>query len=106
MVKVNKVVIDYLVNNGFDTFFFVTGGAITPTIDYIGTKEGVRYFCFQHEQSAAMAAEAYYRSSGRVGVVLTTSGPGAQNLMNGLCGCWFDSVPCLFITGQVSTYES
>ena len=106
MVKVNKAVIDYLVNNGLDTFFFVTGGAITPTIDYIGTKEGVRYFCFQHEQSAAMAAEAYYRSSGRVGVVLTTSGPGAQNLMNGLCGCWFESVPCVFITGQVSTYES
>ena len=106
MVKVNKAVIDYLVNNGLDTFFFVTGGAITPTIDYIGTKEGVRYFCFQHEQSAAMAAEAYYRSSGRVGVVLTTSGPGAQNLMNGLCGCWFESVPCVFITGQVSTYEA
>ena len=106
MVKVSKAVIDYLVNNGLDTFFFVTGGAITPTIDYIGTKEGVRYFCFQHEQSAAMAAEAYYRSSGRVGVVLTTSGPGAQNLMNGLCGCWFESVPCVFITGQVSTYES
>jgi len=106
MVKVNKVIIDYLVNNGLDTFFFVTGGAITPIVDYIGTKEGVRYFCFQHEQSAAMAAEAYYRSSGRVGVVLTTSGPGAQNLMNGLCGCWFESVPCLFITGQVSTNES
>tara|TARA_R110000824_G_scaffold41627_9_gene123650 strand:- start:1174 stop:2967 length:1794 start_codon:yes stop_codon:yes gene_type:complete len=106
MVKVNKVIIDYLVNNGLDTFFFVTGGAIAPTVDYIGTKEGIRYFCFQHEQSAAMAAEAYYRSSGRVGVVLTTSGPGAQNLMNGLCGCWFESVPCLFITGQVSTNES
>ena len=105
MVKVNKAVIDYLVNNGLDTFFFVTGGAIAPTIDYIGTKEGIRYYCFQHEQSAAMAAEAYYRSSGRVAVVLTTSGPGAQNLMNGLCGCWFESIPCLFITGQVSTNE-
>ena len=102
----NKVIIDYLVNNGFDTFFFVTGGAIAPTIDYIGTKEGVRYFCFQHEQSAAMAAESYYRTSGEIGVVLTTSGPGAQNLMNGLCGCWFESVPCLFLTGQVSTNES
>jgi acetolactate synthase-1/2/3 large subunit len=104
--KVSKVTIDYLVNNGIDRFFFVTGGAIAPTIDYIGTKEGVEYYCFQHEQSAAMAAEAYYRVSGKIGAVLTTSGPGAQNLMNGLCGCWFESVPCLFITGQVSTNES
>lgn len=106
MVRISKVIIDYLVNNGIDRFFFVTGGAITPTIDYIGTKTGIEYYCFQHEQSAAMAAEAYYRVSGKVGVVLTTSGPGAQNLMNGLCGCWFESVPCLFITGQVSTNES
>ena len=106
MERVSKVIIDHLVNNGIDRFFFVTGGAITPTIDYIGTKKGVEYYCFQHEQSAAMAAEAYYRVSGKIGAVLTTSGPGAQNLMNGLCGCWFESVPCLFITGQVSTNES
>ena len=104
--KVSKVIIEYLVNNGIDRFFFVTGGAIAPTIDYIGTKKGIEYYCFQHEQSAAMAAEAYYRVSGKIGAVLTTSGPGAQNLVNGVCGCWFESVPCLFITGQVSTNES
>ena len=104
--KVSKVIIEYLVNNGIDRFFFVTGGAIAPTIDYIGTKKGIEYYCFQHEQSAAMAAEAYYRVSGKVGAVLTTSGPGAQNLVNGVCGCWFESIPCLFITGQVSTNES
>ena len=101
-----KVLVDYLANNGFDTFFLVTGGAIAPTVDYIGTKKGIQYFCFQHEQSAAMAAEAYYRATGKVVVVLSTSGPGAQNLLNGLCGCWFESIPCIFITGQVSTYES
>jgi len=104
--KVLEYLIDTLVHNGIDTYFLVTGGAIVPTIDYIGTKPGIKYFCFQHEQSAAMAAEAYYRTSGKLGVVLSTSGPGAQNLLNGICGCWYESIPCLFITGQVSTYES
>ena len=45
--KVSKVIIEYLVNNGIDRFFFVTGGAIAPTIDYIGTKKGIEYYCFQ-----------------------------------------------------------
>ena len=104
--KILEYLIDTLVYNGIDTYFLVTGGAIVPTVDYIGTKPEVKYFCFQHEQSAAMAAEAYYRTSGKLGVVLSTSGPGAQNLLNGMCGCWYESIPCLFITGQVSTYES
>jgi acetolactate synthase-1/2/3 large subunit len=104
--KVLEYLIDTLVDNGIDTYFLVTGGAIVPTVDYIGTKPEAKYFCFQHEQSAAMAAEAYYRTTGKLGVVLSTSGPGAQNLLNGICGCWYESIPCLFITGQVSTYES
>lgn len=104
--KVSDYLVDCLYNNEIDTYFLVTGGAIIPTVDAIGRKDGVKYFCFQHEQSAAMAAEAYYRSSGKLGVVLSTSGPGAQNLLNGICGCWYESIPCLFITGQVSTYES
>lgn len=104
--KISEYLIDCLYQNGIDTYFLVTGGAIVPTVDVIGRKEGIKYYCFQHEQSAAMAAEAYYRTSGKMGVVLSTSGPGAQNLLNGICGCWYESIPCLFITGQVSTYES
>lgn len=104
--KVLEYIIDYLVENNINTFFLVTGGAIVPTVDYIGTKKGAKYYCFQHEQSAAMAAEAFYRTTNKLGVVLSTSGPGAQNLLNGICGCWYESIPCLFITGQVSTYES
>ena len=107
---INKKVLEYLIDNlsynNIDTYFLVTGGAIVPTIDYIGTNPNTKYFCFQHEQSAAMAAESYYRTTGKLGVVLSTSGPGAQNLLNGICGCWYESIPCLFITGQVSTYES
>jgi len=105
-VKVLEYLIDTLVDNGVDTFFLVTGGAIVPTVDYIGRKPNVKYYCFQHEQSAAMAAEGYYRTSGKIAAVLSTSGPGAQNLLNGICGCWYESIPCIFITGQVSTYET
>lgn len=105
-VKSLEYVIDTLVDNGVNTFFLVTGGAIVPTVDYIGRKPGVKYYCFQHEQSAAMAAEGYYRTSNKLGAVLSTSGPGAQNLLNGICGCWYESIPCIFITGQVSTYEN
>ena len=104
--KVLEHLIDHLIDQEINTFFLVTGGAIVPTIDYIGRKEGAEYYCFQHEQSAAMAAEGYYRTTGKIGAVLSTSGPGAQNLLNGLCGCWYESIPCVFITGQVSTYES
>ncbi len=105
-VKTLEYIIDTLVDNGVDTFFLVTGGAIVPTVDYLGRKPGIKYYCFQHEQSAAMAAEGYYRTSGKVATVLSTSGPGAQNLLNGICGCWYESIPCVFITGQVSTYET
>ena len=98
--------IDLLIENNIDTFFLVTGGAIVPTIDYIGQHPKAKYYCFQHEQAAAMAAEGYFRTTDKIGAVLTTSGPGAQNLLNGVCGCWYESIPCIFITGQVSTYES
>lgn len=106
MKKTLEYLIDVLVYNNIDTFFLVTGGAIAPIVDYVGTHPNTKYYCFQHEQSAAMAAEAYFRVSGKLGVVLSTSGPGVQNLLNGLCGCWYESIPCLFITGQVSTFES
>jgi len=105
-MKVNEYIINYLINRELDTFFLVTGGAIVPIIDAIGNHPKAKYYCFQHEQSAAMAAESFYRTSGKMGVVLSTSGPGAQNLMNGICGCWYESIPCLFITGQVNTQES
>ena len=104
--KVLEYLVDCLIYNNIDTFFLVTGGAIVPTVDYIGQHPKAKYYCFQHEQSAAMAAESYFRTTGKLGVVLSTSGPGAQNLLNGICGCWYESIPCLFITGQVSTYES
>lgn len=102
---VDKLV-DELANHGIDTYFVLTGGAIVPFVDAVGRSSRTTYYCFQHEQSAAMAAEGYYRSCGKVGVVLVTSGPGVQNILNGVCGCWYDSIPALFISGQVNYSES
>jgi acetolactate synthase-1/2/3 large subunit len=98
-------IIETLYLNGIDTYFVITGGAIVPFINAIARNPKVKYYCFQHEQSAAMAAEGYYRSSGKTACVVVTSGPGVQNLLNGVCGCWYDSVPAFFISGQVNTKE-
>jgi acetolactate synthase-1/2/3 large subunit len=106
MPLIVESLIDQLAEHNIDTYFLVTGGAIAPFVDAVGQSSRVKYYCFQHEQAAAMAAEGYYRASGKIGAVLVTSGPGAQNLINGICGCWFDSIPCLFITGQVNVKES
>jgi len=98
-------IIETLYLNGIDTYFVITGGAIVPFINAIAGNPKVKYYCFQHEQSAAMAAEGYYRASGKTAGVVVTSGPGVQNILNGVCGCWYDSVPAFFISGQVNTKE-
>ncbi len=98
-------IIETLYLNGIDTYFVITGGAIVPFINAIARNPKLKYYCFQHEQSAAMAAEGYYRASGKTAAVVVTSGPGVQNILNGVCGCWYDSVPAFFISGQVNTKE-
>jgi len=100
-----EYIIETLYINGIDTYFVVTGGSIVPFINAVALNPKVKYYCFQHEQSAAMAAEGYYRSCGKVACVCVTSGPGVQNILNGVCGCWYDSIPAFFITGQVNTKE-
>ena len=105
-MNVSEKLVAELLRLGFTDYFLVTGGAIAPFVDAVGKNQNVAYYCFQHEQAAAMAAEGYYRASGKPAVVLVTSGPGVQNLLNGVCGCWYDSIPCLFISGQVNTKES
>ena len=89
-------VCDYLVElmyiNGIDVYFTVTGGSIVPFLDSVAKHRTARYYCFQHEQAAAMAAEGYFRATGKVAAVCVTSGPGVQNIFNGVCGCWYDSV--------------
>lgn len=104
-MNVCDYIIESLYLNNIDTYFIITGGAIVPFIDKLSKNKKISYYCFQHEQSASMAAEGYYRSCGKIAAVCVTSGPGVQNILNGVCGCWYDSIPAFYISGQVNTSE-
>lgn len=93
---------EFLVQRGISEVFLLTGGAATFLVDALGRHPKIDYRCFQHEQAAAMAGDAVWRVSGKVGTVMATSGPGATNLVTGICCNWFDSIPALYITGQVN----
>jgi acetolactate synthase-1/2/3 large subunit len=101
-VRAVDAIIECLKAEGVDTVFGIPGGANLPTYDalYDG---GVRHVLCRHEQGAGHAAEGYAKASGRVGVALATSGPGATNLVTPIADAVMDSVPTVFITGQVRT---
>ena len=97
---------DFIAQRCCGTAYLVTGGACAFIVDAIGRNPSTDYICFQHEQSAAMAADAVWRTTGKIGVTVATSGPGATNLITGIACSWFDSIPSLHITGQVNQSES
>lgn len=104
-MKLSDYVVDFLVKEGVSHVFELSGGAITHLLDSMYIRNDMQCISVHHEQAAAFAAEAYARVNGNLGVAMATSGPGALNLVTGIGSCYFDSVPCLFITGQVNTYE-
>ncbi|HCK78613.1 MAG TPA: acetolactate synthase large subunit, partial [Actinobacteria bacterium] len=89
---------------GVDTVFGIPGGAVLPAYDPLMDSEQVRHILVRHEQAAGHAAEGYAMASGRVGVCMATSGPGATNLVTPLADAYMDSVPIVAITGQVPSY--
>ncbi len=95
----------YLEYKGVDHVFELIGGMITHIIDAIDTETNIKIISCHHEQSSGFAAEGYARVKGIPGVALATSGPGATNLITSIGSCYFDSIPTIFITGQVNTYE-
>ena len=104
-MKVSDYIINFLVSENITHVFEICGGAITHLLDSLHKRKDIVTLSMHHEQAAAFAAEGYSRVSGNIGVAMATSGPGATNLITGIGSCFFDSVPCLFITGQVNTYE-
>ncbi|OBR65727.1 acetolactate synthase [Paenibacillus oryzae] len=104
-MKLSDYVIDFISKQGVAHIFELTGGAIVHLLDSTYDRKDIACVSVHHEQSAAFAAEGYSRINGKLGVAMGTSGPGALNLLTGVGSCYFDSVPCLFITGQVNTYE-
>lgn len=104
-MKLSDYIVQFLKNNGVTIIFGYQGGAITHFVDSIYKEEGIKFISAYHEQGAAFAAEGYARVSGNIGVATATSGPGATNLVTGIGSAFFDSIPCLYITGQVNTFE-
>lgn len=101
-----EYIVEFLRQRGTKNIFLLTGGACAFIVDAIGKSKEVDYVCFQHEQAAAIAADAVWRINRTVGVTLSTSGPGATNLLTGIACSFFDSIPALHITGQVNSVES
>src|SRR5438270_1129519 len=99
-----QVVIEALVEQGVDVIFGYPGGAVLPIYDALFQQDRVRHILVRHEQAAVHAAEGYARSTGKVGVVLVTSGPGATNTVTGLTDALMDSTPLVCLTGQVPTH--
>src|SRR6188472_4352359 len=88
---------------GVDVMFGIPGGAIMPTYDAMARGTAARHVLARHEQGAGHMAEGYARASGKVGVAIATSGPGATNLVTPIADAWMDSTPLVAITGQVRT---
>ena len=104
-MKASDFVAQYLELRGVSHVFELVGGMITHLLDSISNSGKISIVSCHHEQSAAFAAEGYARISGIPGIALATSGPGATNLLTAIGSCYFDSIPAVFITGQVNTYE-
>ena len=105
IMKLSDYVIEYLHSRGTMHVFGMSGGAAVHLFDSAAKNLGVGTTFVANEQSAAMAADGYYRVSGRMGACVVTSGPGATNLLTGVCCSYYDSVPALMLTGQVATHR-
>ncbi|MEO0502796.1 MAG: biosynthetic-type acetolactate synthase large subunit, partial [Pseudomonadota bacterium] len=99
-----KMVVQALIDQGVDTVFGYPGGAVLPIYDEVFQQNSIKHILVRHEQGAVHAAEGYARATGKPGVCLVTSGPGATNAVTGLTDALMDSIPIVVLTGQVPTF--
>ena len=99
-----KMIVQALIDQGVDTVFGYPGGAVLPIYDEVFQQNSIKHILVRHEQGAVHAAEGYARSTGKPGVVLVTSGPGATNAVTGLTDALLDSIPLVVFSGQVPTF--
>jgi acetolactate synthase I/II/III large subunit len=104
-MKLSDYVAHFIASLGVKHVFAISGGASVHLIDSIAKHPEIDYICPNHEQAGAMAADAYSRATENIGVAISTSGPGVTNMITGICCSYYDSVPALYITGQVSTFR-
>ena len=98
-----QALLESLKNEGVDIIFGYPGGVVLPLYDAMYSFKDIKHILVRHEQGAAHAADGYARATGKVGVCLATSGPGATNLVTGIANAHMDSIPMVAITGQVAT---
>jgi acetolactate synthase-1/2/3 large subunit len=101
MIKLSDYVAKRLVEHGVNHVFMISGGGAMHLNDAVGKCPGLKYFCNHHEQASAIGAEGYSRVSDKLGVAVVTTGPGGTNTLTGVIGQWLDSIPALYISGQV-----
>ena len=99
-----QIVVDALIREGVEVVFGYPGGVVIPIFDVLYDTKEIKFILTRHEQAAAHAADGYARASGKVGVCLATSGPGATNLVTGIATAYLDSIPMVAITGQVASW--
>lgn len=104
-MKLSDYIAQFLAERGVTHAFGMSGGAAVHMFDSIDRRTDIDIISMTHEQCAAMAADGYARASGKMGVAVCTSGPGATNLLTGTCCSYYDSIPTLMLTGQVSTHR-
>lgn len=105
-VKISDVVISEVVKCGVDTFFGVTGGAAVHFFDSVEKIPGIKSIFMNHEQAASFAVEAYAKAKKSLGAGIFTTGPGGTNALTGLAAAWLDSIPCIFLSGQVRANQT
>ena len=105
-MRVSDYIADFIYKLGVEDVFMLTGAGIMHLTDGVACHEKLRAVCVHHEQSAAMAVDGYARANENIGVAYFTTGPGVTNALTGVVGAWQDSVPCLFISGQVKKKET
>lgn len=104
-MKVSDYIVKFFEKKGIEYIFGYQGGMITHLVDSISKSSKIKFIQTYHEQSAAFAAEGYAQESGNIGVAISTSGPGATNMITGIANAYLDSIPVIYITGQVNTYD-
>lgn len=104
-MKVSDYIVSFFKEKGVTVVYGYIGGMITHLVDSIARADGIDFIQVYHEQTAAIAAEGYSKSTGKIGVAISTSGPGATNMITGIADAFFDSIPVIYITGQVNTNE-
>ena len=105
-MKASDYIVEYFIEKGITDVFGYPGGMVTHLMDSFSKyRDKIKAHCTYHEQGAAFAACGFAQVSGKVGIAYATSGPGATNLITGICNAYMDSIPTLFITGQVNSFE-